>query len=69
MATGQGYDHTTACLLDHPYPKEHLYLIATEVSEKQALDADPREIQQINFTGNLDQHANTTIFLVIEEAK
>ena len=69
MATGQGYDHTTVCLLDYPYPKEHLYLIATEVSEKQALDADPREIQQINFTGNLDQHANTKIFLVIEEAK
>ena len=33
------------------------------------LDADPRAIQQINFTDNLDRAGNTTIFFIIEEAK
>ena len=31
--------------------------------------ADPRAIQQINFTANLDRAGNTTIFFIIEEAK
>ena len=29
-------------------------MIAIDLSKQQALDADPRAIQQINFTGNLD---------------
>ena len=33
------------------------------------LDADPRAIQQIKFTANLDRAENTTIFFIIEEAK
>ena len=33
------------------------------------LDADPRAIQQINFTANLDRAGNTIMFFVIEEAK
>ena len=33
------------------------------------LDADPEAIQQINFTGNLDQTKNTTIFFITEETK
>ena len=36
---------------------------------KQALDADPRAIQQISFTANLDRAGNTTMFFIIEEAK
>ena len=31
--------------------------------------ADPRAIQQINFTANLDSAGNTTIFFIIEKAK
>ena len=42
-------------------------MIAIDLSEQQALDADPKAIQQYNFTGNLEQVA--TIFLIIEEAK
>ena len=38
---------TTSCLLDYNY------IIATDLSKQQALDADPKVIQQINFTGNL----------------
>ena len=44
-------------------------MIAIDLSKQQALDADPRVIQQINFTGNLDRAGNTTIFFTVEEAK
>ena len=30
-------------------------MIAIDLSKQQALDADPRAIQQINFTANLDR--------------
>ena len=44
-------------------------MIAIYLSKRQALDADPKAIQQINFTGILDQVGNTTMFFIIEEAK
>ena len=44
-------------------------MIAIDLSKQQALDPDPRAIQQINFTGNLDRAGNTTIVLIIEEVK
>ena len=44
-------------------------MIAKGLSKQQALDANPRTIQQINFTANLDRPGNTTIFFIIEEAK
>ena len=44
-------------------------LIAIDLSKQKKLDADPKPIQQINFTGNLNRaEAPTTIF-IIEEAK
>ena len=49
--------------------KEKYKMIATNLSKQQAFDADPRVIQQINFTANLDRAGNTTIFFIIEEAK
>ena len=33
------------------------------------LDADPKAIQHIIFTGILDQAGNTTMFLITEKAK
>ena len=69
IATGQGDDYTTGCLLDYPYFKDHYKMIAIDLSKQQALDADPRAIQQINFTANLDRDGNTTMFFIIEEAK
>ena len=42
-------------------------MIAINLIKQQALDTDPKAIQQINFTGNLD--VNVTIFLIIEEAR
>ena len=69
ITTGQGDDYTTGCLLDYPYFKKYYKLITIDLSKQQTLDADPREIQQINFIGNLEQGGITTIFFIIEEAK
>ena len=44
-------------------------MIAIDLSRQNKLDPDPRAIQQINFTANLDRDGNTTIFFIIEEAK
>ena len=44
-------------------------MIAIDLSKQQALDADPKTIQQINFTANLDRAGNTRIFFIVEEAK
>ena len=44
-------------------------MIAVDLSKQQALDADPRAIQQINFTGNLDRAGNTRVYFILEEAK
>ena len=44
-------------------------MIAIDLSKQQALDPDPRAVQQINFTVNLDRAGNTTMFFIIEEAK
>ena len=69
IATGQGDDYTTGCLLDYTYFKKYYKMIAIDLSKQQALDADPRAIQQINFTANLDRDGNTTMFFIIDEAK
>ena len=69
IATGQGDDYTTGCLLDYTYFKKYYKMIAIDLSKQQALDADPKAIQQINFTANLDRAGNTTMFFIIEEAK
>ena len=44
-------------------------MIAIDLSKQQALDADPRAIQQINFTAYLDREGNTAMLFIIEEAK
>ena len=46
---GQGDDYTTGCLLGYPYFKENYMTFAIDLSKKQALDADPRTIQQTNL--------------------
>ena len=68
-ATGKGDDYTTGCLLDYPYFKENYKMIAIDLSRQNELDVDPRAIQKISFTANLDRARNTTIFFIIEEAK
>ena len=55
--------------LDVSYFKEDYKMIAIDLSKQQELDADPRAIQQINFTANLDRTENKTMFFIIKEAK
>ena len=38
-----------------------------KTSKQQALDADPRAIQQISFSINLDRAGNTTMFLLLKK--
>ena len=56
IATGQGDDYATGCLLDYKYCKD------TCIS-------DPRAVQQINFTANPDRDGNTGIYFILEEGK
>ena len=69
ISTGEGDDYATGCLLDYTYFKNFYKMIAVDLSKQQALDADPRSIQQINFTANLDRAGSTRIYFILEEAK
>ena len=69
IATGKGDDYTTGCLLDYIYFKNYYKMIAVDLSKQQALDADPKAIQQINFTANLNRDGNARFYFILEEAK
>ena len=64
VTTGQGDDYTTGCLLDCLYFKEYYKLIATDSGKQQGHDTDPKAIQQINFTGDLNSDGNTLFSLM-----
>ena len=68
-AAGKGNDYTTGCLLDNNYFKNYYQMIAIDLGKQQALDIDPRAMQQINFTGNSNRGGQTTMFFIFEEAK
>ena len=44
-------------------------MITIDLSKQQALDADPKATQQINFTGTLSGNNKRIMFFIIEEAK
>ena len=67
IATGWGDDYATGCLVDYTYFKYKM--IAVDLSKEKALDVDPKAIQQINFTENLDRPNNTRFYFILEEAK
>ena len=69
ITTGQGDDYTTGCLLDYLYFMDTYKMIAVDLSKQQALGSDPRAIQQINFTANLDRDGHTRFYFILEEAK
>ena len=43
-------------------------MIAINLSKQQGLDADPKAIEQVIFTANLDRK-NAIYFFILEEAK
>ena len=59
IATGQGDGYTIDCLLDYTYFKNYCKMIALDLRKQQALDSDPKAIQQIDFTANLNRAGNT----------
>ena len=69
IATGQGDDYTNGGLLDYPYFKKYYKLFGIDLSKQQKLDAGPKAIQQINFTGNLNTAEDATMFFITEEVK
>ena len=54
IANGLRDDYTAVCLLDYNYFKNYYKMIVIDLSKKQELDADPKAIQQVNFTANLN---------------
>ena len=59
--TDQGDDQGDDCLLDYSYIMDTYKMIAVDLSKQQALDVDPRAVQHINFTANLDRAGNTRV--------
>ena len=69
IATGQEDDYANGYLLDYIYFKNYYNMIALDLSKQQALDVDPKAIQQINFTANLNRAGDTRFYFILEEAK
>ena len=44
-------------------------MIAIDLSKQQKLDIDPKAIQQINFTGNLDDQETQECFSLLNKQK
>ena len=42
-------------------------MIAVDLNKHQALNVNPKAIQQINFTGNLSGNNNRLMFLIVEK--
>ena len=71
-STGQGDDYTAGCLLDFTYFEKNYRLIAADLSKQKLLYADPKAIQQINFTGKIKAAANNTrviIYYILEQSR
>ena len=69
IATGQGDDYASGCLLDYTYVKDYYKMTVVDLSKQQTLYDDPKAKKQINFTSNLDCAGNTRIYFILEEAK
>ena len=69
IATGKGDHYINGCVLGFVYFKNCYKMIAIDLSKHQALDNDPKAIQQIKITGNLYQAQDTTMLFIIEELK
>ena len=67
ISAGQGDDYTTGFLLDFAYFEKNFTLIVVDLSKQKALDADPKAIQQIIFTGKTDNRIR--IYYILEQSK
>ena len=55
IATGKGDHYTTGCLLDYSYINDTYKMIVIDLSKQ------PRAMQQVNFTANLDRATRESI--------
>ena len=67
ISTARGDDYTTGCLLDFTYFEKNYKLIAADLSKQKALNADPRTIQQIIFTGKANE--NIVVYYILKQLK
>ena len=64
LATDQGNDYKTGYLLDYSNFKENHKMIAIDLTKQQALDADPRAMQQVHFMANSHHDENARSFFL-----
>ena len=69
ISIGQVDDYITGCLLDFTYFKENCKLVPTDSNKRQAFDADPKAIQQINFSRNIVQKMQQYFSLLKKQEK
>ena len=71
VSIGYSDDYTTGSLLDYAYSKHNYRLIAVDLSNQKALDADLTTIQQIVFQGVVGGNDNTRIelYTILEQSK
>ena len=55
ITIGQVDDYTSGCLLSYNHFKNYHKMIAIGLSKQEALDTDPKAMQKISFTANLDR--------------
>ena len=67
ISIGKGDDYTAGCLIDFSYFIKKYRLIAVDLSKQKALDADPKAIQQIIFTGKTDNQIR--VYYILEQSK
>ena len=69
VVTGQGDFSELVAYWIFSYLKENYKMIALDIYKQQAFYLDPKAIQQVNFTANLDQAGHRLFFFIYEETK
>ena len=72
ISTRQGENYTIRCLLDFTYFEKNYRLIAADLSKRKALDADPKAIQQIIFTGKIkatEADTRVIVYYILEKSR
>ena len=59
----------TCCLLDYLFFKKNCKFIAIDLRKQRELDANPKVIQQINFTRNIEQAEGAWMVFILKEVK
>ena len=63
IATGQGDDYRTGCLLDYQYFIDYYNIIAVDLRKRKELDADSRAVQQMGFYRMLETNSQVCTVL------